>query len=84
MNKIDLYQRVRLTKDVPDENLKADDIAVLIDYVDHPAGGEEGAILEIFNILGESLDVAIVPVSAIEAVSADQVPSVRRLHQIAS
>ena len=42
-------------------------------------GGEEGAILEIFNALGESIGIATVPVSAIEPLRADQVPAVRSL-----
>jgi len=77
--KIDLYQRVMVNRDVPEEHIKKGDVAWLIDYVPHPEGGEEGAVLEIFNILGESMTTAIVPISAVELLRADQIPSVRTL-----
>ena len=49
--KIDLYQEIALKRDFPEYNLHQGDIATLIDYVPHPANGEEGAILEVFNAL---------------------------------
>ena len=52
-------------------------MATLVDYVPHPAGGEEGAVLEIFNAIGESIGVATVPASAVAALRADQMPTVR-------
>ncbi len=75
----DLYQRVLVNRDVPGEHMKKGDVAWLIDFVSHPEGGEEGAVLEIYNALGESISVAIVPVSAVEALRADLVPAVREL-----
>jgi hypothetical protein len=75
--RLKLYQEVSLVKDIPEQRLKAGDVAVLVDYAPHPAGGEEGAVLEVFNALGESLFVAVVPVSALAALRADQVPAVR-------
>jgi hypothetical protein len=72
-----LYQRVMLTRDVPEENLKKGDLAWLIDYVPHPAGGEEGAVIEVFNILGDSVDVVTVPASVISDLQADLIPAAR-------
>ncbi len=66
-----LYQEVAITCDFPDENLKAGDVAVLIDYVRHPRGGEEGAILEVLHAVGETIGVATVPASAIAPLRAD-------------
>ena len=80
--KLDLYQEVALVRDVPEAGLRAGDVAVLVDYVPHPAGGEEGAILEVFNAVGESIAVVTAPASAIAQLRADQVPSVRPLSQI--
>ena len=37
-----------------------------IDYLTHPSGGEDGAILEIFTKTGDSR-VVTVPISAIES-----------------
>ena len=77
--KLELYQQVVLTRDVLSTKLKQGDVATLVDYVDHPSGGEAGAILEVFNAIGESIDVVTVPASAIAALRADQMPAVRPL-----
>lgn len=81
--KLKLYKEVALTRDIPAENLKKGDVAILVDYVPHPTGGEEGAILEIFNAVGESIAVATVPISAITPLRPDQVPAVRPLETVA-
>lgn len=75
--KPDLYARIVLTRNIPEENLRKGDVATLVEYVEHPHGGEEGAILEVFNALGEALDIATVPISAIESLRPDHVPAVR-------
>lgn len=77
--KLKLYQEVALVRDVPDENLKSGDVAVLIDYVPHPRDGEAGAVLEVFNAVGESVSVVTVPESTIAPLRADQMPAVRML-----
>lgn len=77
--KPELYERVALVRDIPEEELKKGDVALLIEHLQHPSGGEDGVILEIFNALGESIDIATVPISAIEALRADQIPAVRTL-----
>ena len=79
--KLKLYQEVQLVRDVPSENLRTGDVATLVDYIPHPRGGEEAAILEVFNAVGESIAVATVPASAIGLLRADQVPAVRMLLQ---
>lgn len=79
--RLKLYQEVADTRDIASENLKAGDVAVLVDYVRHPRGGEDGAILEVFNAVGETIGVATVPVSAIAPLRADQVPAVRLILQ---
>jgi hypothetical protein len=79
--KLDLYQRVALSRDFPEYNLKRDDVATLIDYVPHPNKDENGCVLEIFNAIGESLRVVAVPESAIESLRADEVIAVRTLEQ---
>lgn len=71
-----LYTRVVLTQDMPEANLKAGDTAMYIDHLP-VKDGEDGAILEVFNALGESIDVVTVPISAIAPLTADQIPSVR-------
>lgn len=77
--KLELFQEVVVTHDILAENLCQGDVATLVDYVPHPANGEMGAVLEIFNAIGESIGVATVPVSAIAPLRADQMPAVRPL-----
>lgn len=74
----ELYTRVVLTRDIPEANLKRGDTAMYIDYLPVKEG-EAGAILEVFNALGESIDVVTVPISAIEPLRAEYIPSVRLL-----
>lgn len=76
---LELYQQVALTRNVPEAKLYQGDVAVLVDFVEHPAGGEQGAILEVFNAVGESIDVVTVPVSAVAPLAANQIPAVRTL-----
>lgn len=76
---LELYKEVALLRNVPNSPLRAGDVAVLVDIVPHPAGGEEGAVLEVFNAIGESIAVVTVPCSAIAPLRADQVPTVREL-----
>lgn len=77
----ELYQEIALNRDFPAYNLHRGDIATLIDYVPHPSGGEEGAVLEIFNALGESVAVVTVPVSSLEILQPNDILAIRRLAQ---
>lgn len=74
---LELYQQAMLVRDVPDADLMKGDVAVIVEFIDHPTGGEGGAILEVFNVLGESINVVTVPVSALAPLTADLMPSVR-------
>jgi hypothetical protein len=74
---LELYQEVALTRDVPEHKLKAGDIATLVDFVPHPTSGEDGCVLEVFNAVGESVAVVAVPISAIAALQADEILTVR-------
>lgn len=62
----ELYKEVALRVDCPESGLKAGDVVTLVDFVPHPSGGEEGCILEVFNAIGESIDVVTVPKSSIQ------------------
>ena len=79
---IELYQDVALTRDIPEHHLKIGDVATLIDYVPHPADGEAGCMLEVFNAKGESIAVVAIPVSAIEPLRADEILTVRSLEPV--
>ncbi len=79
--KLPLYQEIALNRDFPTESLRQGDIATLIDYVPHPETGEEGAILEVFNALGDTVSVVTVPASSIDALQPSDILSIRRLAQ---
>jgi hypothetical protein len=81
MKQPELYTRVVLTRHVPEVHLKQGDMAMYIDYLP-VTEGEAGAILEVFNVLGDSLAVVTVPISAIAPLSADYMPSVRLLEDV--
>jgi hypothetical protein len=75
----DLYTDVALNRDVPEAGVSCGTVAVFIDRTPHPQGGEEGAILEVFSVSGETIAVVTVPLSSIEALRDDDVLSVQRL-----
>jgi hypothetical protein len=76
---IPLYSRISLNRNFPEYNLKRGDVATFIDTVPDPEGIEEGYILEVFNALGESIDVVTVPKSAVSPLRSDDIPRVRSL-----
>jgi hypothetical protein len=76
---LELFQEVALARDLPEHQLRAGDVATLVDFVAHPTGGEDGCVLEVFNALGESIAVVAVPMTAIEVLRADEILSVRPL-----
>lgn len=74
-----LYEEVALRVDVLEDGLKAGDVARLVDLVPGPPGVGEGAILEVFNALGESICVTSVRAADVEPLSEDEVFTVRRM-----
>jgi hypothetical protein len=74
-----LYDRVALKIAISEQGLRSGDVATLVEFVDHPSGGERGCVLEVFNALGKSIAVVTVPQSAVEPLRADEVLAVRPL-----
>jgi hypothetical protein len=68
-----------LRVDVPEDGLKAGDVATLVELVPGPDGAGEGAVLEVFNALGASICVTSVRASDVEPLREDEVFAVRRL-----
>lgn len=62
-----LYQKVVLLRDVPKENLRKGDRALYIHELPGVNGGEDGAILELYNNSEKEWRLATVPLSAISA-----------------
>lgn len=82
--KLKLYQRVALAKDLPAHGLQKGDVAVIVEHL--PAtvssGGEEGYALEVFNAVGETIAVVMVPASAVKPLSEDEILHVRSLSTV--
>ncbi len=77
----DLYTDVALTRDMPELGLRAGDLVKVVDQHIAP-DGEEGYSIEVFNAVGETIAVAAVPVTALEALREDEVLSVRTLARV--
>lgn len=77
--KLSLYQYVALNRDISEYHLKRGDVAMLIDYVTHPSGGEDGYILEVFNAAGDSIAVFTVPMSAVTKLTGFTIEQVKDL-----
>ena len=76
---LELYEYVALKRDLPEYQLRAGDVAVLIDFVPHPAAGEMGCVLELFNALGDSIQVIVVPRSVVASLQANEILTVRSI-----
>lgn len=76
------FQQVALARDIPEKKLRQGDLATIVDT--HPANeGEVGYTIEIFNALGDTIAVTIVPESFIKELTADEILHVRPLAQSA-
>lgn len=79
---LEMFSRVVLKMDIPKYGLQKGDVATIVEYL--PAKeGEAGYALEVFNAVGETIAVVMVPESAVEPLSADQVLSARPLAKTA-
>ena len=81
MMKYELYKEVALVADIPEHRLKKGDVATVVDYLPAGTNPEPGYALEVFNVLGESIDVIMVAESEIEPLSQDEVPNARHIVQ---
>jgi hypothetical protein len=76
---LELYKRVALKVDVPEHRLRKGDVAVIVEFIPHPGGGERGCALEVFNAIGKTIAVVVVPESAIEPLTEDEILAIRHL-----
>ena len=77
--KYDLYTRVALTEDLPERHLRRGDVATLVEFHSGRPGQEPGYTLEVFNAVGEAVDVVTVRESQIKPLTADELLTVRPL-----
>ena len=74
----ELYTQVVLKRDLPEDGFKKSDVGTVIERI-ATIDGEEGYALEIFNTVGDTLRVVVVPASAIRAPSANEIWCARAL-----
>ena len=73
-----------LTGDLPERQLRRGDVATVVEYHPGRPGQEPGYTLEVFNAVGETVDVVTVRESQIERLTARELLSVRPLAASAS
>jgi hypothetical protein len=73
-----LFQQVALAKDIPEKKLRRGDLATVIDH--HPARDREpGYSIEVFNAVGDTIAVTVVPESFLQELTPDEILHVRSL-----
>jgi hypothetical protein len=77
--KYELYSRVALAEDLPERRLRRGDVATVVDHHPGRPDQEPGYSLEVFNAVGETVDVVTVRESQIEPLTADELLTVRPL-----
>jgi hypothetical protein len=74
----ELFSRVALRVDIPEKHLKKGDVVTIVEH--HAGNGkEDGYSLEVFNAVGDTIAVVVVPESAIENLHGNEVLHVRPL-----
>jgi len=77
--KYELYTRVALGVDLPEEGLRRGDVATLVEHHPGRPGQEDGYSLEVFNAVGETVAVVTVRESQIVPLTAKEVLHARPL-----
>jgi len=73
------FRRVVLTKDLPEEGLRAGDVGVVVEQYAGRGDLPEGFELEFFSATGETVAVVSVPVTSVREATGHEVLSVREL-----
>lgn len=75
----ELYSEVILTRDVPEQGLRAGDVGTVVER--HPPVGtrDEGYSLEFFDMTGNTVAVASLPAGALRLPTPADRPAVRAL-----
>jgi hypothetical protein len=83
--KYELFSRVILKTDFPEDNLQAGDIGTIVEHIEAPPEvGEDGYCLEVLDTEGGTISVITARESEIESVSSKKVLHARDLDLIAA
>ena len=67
--KFEMFSRVALKTDVPENGLRRGDVATIVEYHQGRPGQEPGYSLEVFNAVGDTVAVITLRESQIEPLS---------------
>ena len=73
------FRRVVLTKDIPEEGLRAGDVGIVVEHYEARDDVPEGYELEFFSGTGDTLAVVSVPATHVREATGHEVLSVRAL-----
>ena len=77
--KFEMFSRVALKTDVPENGLRRGDVATIVEHHQGRPGQEPGYNLEVFNAVGETVAVITLRESQIEPLSSTGILHVRPL-----
>ncbi len=77
--KFELFKRVALAVDMPQYGLKKGDVATVVDYLTSEITGEQGYALEVFNAVGETINVIDAAEYELESLRSDEILNARHL-----
>ncbi len=78
----ELYSQIALNEDIPEHGLKRGDVARVVEKIPPESSEPRSYVLEVFNALGESMNVIIVKANQIEPLKNDEYFSVRHMQAV--
>jgi hypothetical protein len=75
----ELYSQIALSEDIPEHGLKRGDVARVVETIPPESANPTSYVLEVFNALGESMNVIIVSANQIEPLQNDEYFTVRHM-----
>ena len=76
--KLELYKRAAIAIDLPELGLRRGDVVTLVDELT-ARDGSPGYAIEVFNAVGDTIDVYFIDASALEPLRADERLCVRQV-----
>ncbi len=68
----ELYSQIALSEDIPEHGLKRGDVPRVVETIPPESANPTSYVLEVFNALGESMNVIIVSANQIEPLQNDE------------
>jgi hypothetical protein len=77
--KFELYSQVAFAKDIPAHHLRKGDVATVVEQIPVSDAKRAAYVVEVFNAIGDSIDVLIVPETSLEPLRADEIWHIREV-----